>query len=341
MKTLVAGWFSFQNGHATAGDLLSRDLACDWLDRCQLRYDVALAPPFVGGVDLEKIDPQSYSQVLFVCGPFQRGELEARMFDRFDHCRWIGLNLSMELPVEQWNPFDLLIERDSSKGANPDMVFLSPSHRVPVVGVCLVERYPGALVDQANAAVQRLTTSRHMAVVPIDTRLDLNTVGLRNPEEIESLIARMEVLVTTRLHGMVLALKNGVPVIAIDPMAGGAKIQRQARTIGWPIAFAADTMTDTALRESLDYCLSDAARDEACRCGRRAAEQVEAMRDRFVQSLREPANIERRFQERRASPGDKGWISAHLAKVNPAPPPPKARPSLAQRIARLLERRRF
>ncbi len=45
----------------------------------------------------------------------------------------------------------------------------------------------------------------------------------------------MDIVVTTRLHGMVLALKNGVPAIAVDPIVGGAKITQQARAINWPI----------------------------------------------------------------------------------------------------------
>jgi hypothetical protein len=48
-KAPVAGWFSFENGAATAGDLLARDLACEWLERIGLAYDVALAAPFCGG----------------------------------------------------------------------------------------------------------------------------------------------------------------------------------------------------------------------------------------------------------------------------------------------------
>jgi exopolysaccharide biosynthesis predicted pyruvyltransferase EpsI len=66
-----------------------------------------------------------------------------------------------------------------------------------------------------------------MAVIAIDTRLDENRTGLRTAGEVESLIARMDVVLTTRLHGMVLALKNGVPAIAIDSVAGGAKVRRQ------------------------------------------------------------------------------------------------------------------
>ena len=32
MKTLVAGWFSFEQMGASAGDLLARDLVCEWLE---------------------------------------------------------------------------------------------------------------------------------------------------------------------------------------------------------------------------------------------------------------------------------------------------------------------
>jgi len=145
-RALVVGWFSFVDGHATAGDLLSRDLACGWLAECGWAYDVATAPPFAGDVELESADPAAYSHVVFVCGPFQQGELEARLLRRFGHRRLIGLNLSMGATAEGWQPFDLLIERDSATRTNADIVFLSRRPLVPVAGVCLVEDYPGALV---------------------------------------------------------------------------------------------------------------------------------------------------------------------------------------------------
>jgi polysaccharide pyruvyl transferase WcaK-like protein len=57
----------------------------------------------------------------------------------------------------------------------------------------------------------------------------------------------MDMVVTMRLHGMVLALKNGIPAVAIDPQSGGAKIVRQAKEIGWLNAFSVDSATDEAL----------------------------------------------------------------------------------------------
>jgi hypothetical protein len=32
MKILVSGWFSFEQMGATAGDLYSKDIVCQWLD---------------------------------------------------------------------------------------------------------------------------------------------------------------------------------------------------------------------------------------------------------------------------------------------------------------------
>ncbi len=119
----------------------------------------------------------------------------------------------------------------------------------------------------------------------IDTRLDTNSTGLRTVSEVESLIARMDIVLTTRLHGTVLALKNGVPAVAVDPVTKGGKIRRQAETIGWPLVFAADDLTDEALRQAFDYCLTEDARVKARGCCRRAISMVQEVRDEFIASL--------------------------------------------------------
>jgi hypothetical protein len=210
------------------------------------------------------------------------------------------MNLSMKVPLEEWNPFDFLIERDSSAGANPDISFLSHQAHVPVVGVCLVEHYEGAPVEEANIAIQRLLNSREISVVEIDTRLDANTTGLQTPMEIESLLARMDAVVTTRLHGTVLSLKNGVPVLAIDPEVGGAKIRRQAEMIGWPVIFNVDELTDGALQEALDFCLTEAARTKARECRERAVRMAERAQDRFIAAISDTETIELAYQTRLA-----------------------------------------
>lgn len=289
MKFLIAGWFSFEQMGATAGDLLTRDLVCDWLKDLHVDYEVALAHPFDGGVDWQTVNPEDYSHLIFVCGPFGNGWPITEFLPRFSHCRMIGLNLSMLESLDIWNPFALLLERDSSFTSRPDMAFLSKPSRVPVVGVILVhpqkEYRSKARHEEANAALQRLVASQEISAVPIDTRLDENSTGLRTALEVESLIARMDLVLTTRLHGTVLALKNGVPAIAIDPIAGGAKILRQAETIGWPVVFTADTVTDDALQRAFEYCLTESAKTKAQECSQRARQKLTAVYEILVKEI--------------------------------------------------------
>jgi polysaccharide pyruvyl transferase WcaK-like protein len=132
-----------------------------------------------------------------------------------------------------------------------------------------------------------------MAVVPIDTRLDVNATGLRTPREVESVIARMDVILTTRLHGMVLAIKNTVPPLVIDPVAGGHKIRAQARTIGWPVVFPSENLEAAQLESAFEYCLTTAARENAAECRSHAIRLLENAREQFLTTWREKNRYER------------------------------------------------
>jgi hypothetical protein len=288
-KTLVAGWFSFEEMGASAGDIMARDLACQWLEAAGYSYDVALAPPFTGGVDWRLVDPRTYTDVLFVCGPFGNGWPVTDFLTRFVKCRLIGLNLSMLEPLESWNPFKLLFERDSSIISRPDISFLSTQDHVPVVGIILIDTQNeyGKRDSHilANEALRRLADNQQVVRINIDTRLDINTTGLRTAAEIETLIARMDLILTTRLHGMALGLKNGVPVIAVDSVVGGGKITRQARTIGWPFVIPVEELSDESMRKAFDYCLTEQARSAARLCSQRAKKIINEIRSQFIYSL--------------------------------------------------------
>ena len=79
----------------------------------------------------------------------------------------------------------------------------------------------------------------------------------------------------------------GVPVVAVDPAAGGAKIKRQARKLEWPAVFNVDDSSDEALQEAFDYCLSEQARAKAVKCYKQATEAVYQVRDQFVAGIGE------------------------------------------------------
>jgi polysaccharide pyruvyl transferase WcaK-like protein len=143
----------------------------------------------------------------------------------------------------------------------------------------------------------------------------------------------MDVVITTRLHGTVLALKNGVPAIAIDPIAGGAKIRRQAETIGWPLIFNADEITDEDLQKAFDYCLTEAARTEARMCAGRAKKMVEDVRDEFIATLVNPTEIDRRYQARTTMLEDNEWmLPFENAKTSAPGVPRRVRKTIRERI---------
>jgi hypothetical protein len=287
-RTLLAGWFSFEGMGATAGDLMARDLCSRWMTGVGIEHDIALVDPFVGGVDWRSVDPADYAQVVFVCGPFGNGRPITEFLERFAGRRLVGLDLTMLQDLDEWNPFDVLIERDSSRASRPDISFLADEAKVPLVGVVLVHRqaeYRDAMHDQADAAIERLLASRDVAQVAIDTRLDVNSTGLSTSRQVESLIAGMDAIVTTRLHGTVLAIKNGVPPLVIDPIAGGRKVLRQAQTIGWSRVYIADELDDQALAEALDYCLSAEGRTAAANVRDDAVKSADLARVEFIEAM--------------------------------------------------------
>ncbi len=93
-----------------------------------------------------------------------------------------------------------------------------------------------------------------------------------------SLVARLDIVVTTRLHGLALALSAGVPVLAVDPVAGGGKVTAQARAWGWPGLVPAEHSADPGrLDGPWDWCLSAA--------GRQAAHDASRQPDHDARSL--------------------------------------------------------
>lgn len=239
------------------------------------------------------VDPDAYSHLVFVCGPLGNGPPVDELLRRFEGKKRIGVNVTMLDYLGNWNPFDLLIERDSSRTSHPDICFAVESSTVPVVALTLIDSQPEYgernRLEYANKLIQELLEGFDVATVSVNTRLDVDQ-SLRSARAIESLIAKADVVISTRLHGMVLGLKNGVPVVAIDSVSGGAKIARQAATIGWPVCLSIDEIDMEDLRKAFRYCLSEAAGQDARRVAQRAAEIGAGLRSEFVTAFRRAQN---------------------------------------------------
>ena len=288
MRVLVTGWFSLQGGGATVGDVMARDVACEWLAEHGFSYDVAQERALGPRVDWFRVAPERYSHLLFICGPVGADARVAEMLERFAGCRRIALNVSV-VGDPAGRQFDVLIERDGRGGGRPDLALAAPLRRAPVVARVDIPgrqpEYAAVAPDVAHAAFDRLLAGREAAIIAVDTRLDPALPGRRSAAEVEALIGVADVVLTTRLHGIVLALRQGRPALAIDVVPGGAKLLAQARALGWPAAVAVDALDDTELERHLDWCLGDQAQALARSTAERLAGDIGELRAALERAL--------------------------------------------------------
>ncbi|MDH6223914.1 hypothetical protein M2169_000884 [Streptomyces sp. MJP52] len=269
-RILVTGWFSFLHGEATAGDVLALERVREVLGGAGLPHDVAWSAGFrPGALSLERADPASYSHLVFVCGPAHGWQIE-QLHRRFADCVRIAVGVSVVDPASAAvRGFHRVLARDAAGAAAPDLAARAPvQEAVPVVGVILTHgqhEYGGRRLHEAvAAAVTEWLAGADCARMELETRLDARDWRLAStPGQLESVLRRLDVVVTDRLHGLVLALRSGVPVVAVDPVAGGAKVSAQGRVWGWPAVVPGEHVSPAALDRWLHWCLSAEGRDTA------------------------------------------------------------------------------
>jgi hypothetical protein len=271
-RALVVGWPSFVDGIATAGDVLGMEAAREELQRAGLPCDMAFSPVFrPEGLRLEDASPARYTHLVFACGPLH-GPQVAGLHTRYAHCRRVAVGVSVIDPAAPAaSGFHVILARDGDGAAPQADLALHPRHPpVPVAGVIMADTQPEygerSRGDQAGADLTRWMRGWDCALVPLDTRLDREDWRLPyRPAQLEAVIGRLDLVVTTRLHGLVLALKNGVPALAVDPVAGGAKVTGQARVWAWPATMTIDHLDQERLGYWRDWCLSPAGKSAALR----------------------------------------------------------------------------
>lgn len=241
-RVLITGWPSFLHGEATAGDVLAMEAARSVLSDAGLRCDLAWSPVFrPGGPTLEDCPPKDYTHLVFTCGPVRGWQIE-QLHARYRDCYRVAVGVSVIDPADPAvTGFHQVLPRDAPGTAGRlDLAAAVPVPAVPVAVVILAAAQPEyaargrhtPLTDELGEWLGTLDCAR----VVVDTRLAHG--NWRSPgtaAQVEAVIARADVVVTTRLHGLVLALKHGVPALAIDPVTGGAKVAAQAAAWGWPV----------------------------------------------------------------------------------------------------------
>lgn len=283
---LIAGYFSFEEGYATFGDTEAMKVACRWLDDAGVKYDIACHHTNGQvGLPVWALDSSNYDIFIFVCGPWKLNNLD--ILDRFSHCLKIGLNLSLE-DVES-DRFDLLYPRDLPSECNPDLVFSSSPKIKPTIGVCLVhaqEEYGDKQRHQNIAlAVREYIENHDIAYVNLDTLYKDNDYGIENTVCFENLVSRLDVVISSRLHGMVFSLKNGVPVVAIDAIDGGAKLTKQASSVEWPIILNGNSVDQAKINQAVEQCMNDSISVAVEHSQKLALKKIDKIRHKFISDL--------------------------------------------------------
>ena len=293
-RALIAGWFSWPDCNATAGDVMACDVISQWLTNAGLEHDIARAAPIEPTLDWKALDPKQYTHLVFVCGPFNDNAYARDILEAFSHCKKIGVNLSMIARLEDYNPFDLLYERDSDRMNRPDLVFAAGLDDAPVAGLLLVhpQKEYGDLGKhkQAHDLIKHVLAVRGVACVPIDTCLEYNAAGLNGPVQINAVMSRMDLVVTTRMHGLVMALRNGIPAVAVDAISGGAKVLAQAQSVEWPVVTTVDNLTEQWLTDAIGLCLSPAIEQAVENARALAAMKLQAIRDEITSAVQADLN---------------------------------------------------
>ncbi|WP_344632241.1 polysaccharide pyruvyl transferase family protein [Streptomyces glaucosporus] len=262
-RTLLTGWFTFLHGEVTAGDELALRRVQEVLDRAGVPHDTAWSPGFrPDALSLEEADPERYGHLVFVCGPLHGPQIAA-LHERYAHCVRTAVGVSVIDPDDPAvRGFHRVLPRDApGVRAAPDLAAAAPPlPATPVAGVVLTRGQGeyGARRRHEEAA-ERITgwlAGLDCARVELDTRLARDDWRLcRTPAQFQSLLARLDVVVTDRLHGLVLALRAGVPALAVDPVAGGAKVTAQARAYRWPAMVPAERLAPRELDRWWRWCL--------------------------------------------------------------------------------------
>ncbi|WP_438388019.1 polysaccharide pyruvyl transferase family protein [Actinopolyspora saharensis] len=241
MRALVVGWPSFLHGEATAGDVAAMRHVADRLRRSGIDCDTAWSPGFLPGqTGLEAAPAEHYTDLVFVCGP-AHGDQVLELHRRYARCRRTAVGVSV---IDGTDPavtgFHRVLARDGpGRSPTTDLAARRGTDPVPVVGVVLAPQQPEygdrREHSEVHRALRRWISQVDCAPLELDSRLATDEWRrCRTPEQFASLVGRTDLVLTTRLHGLVFGLSNDVPVLAVDPVTGGGKVSAQAWAWDWP-----------------------------------------------------------------------------------------------------------
>lgn len=276
-KRILITWYGSFPGHGTVGDAKAMESAVSHL--VGLGHEVSHATAFpweIAGsrcVDWQRVDPGDYSGVVFVCGPVLANHREtAALFTKFAGSRLAAVSISL-MPFghsTHANPFDTVFARQGSSPyfgdiaiAAPSSVIQRPSRSFVRVGLSLRGPQGEYGTDRcmsreaevaANYVASEALKGQQGEVVMLENHLARSRM---EPDEIEARYAECSLVVTSRFHGAVMAMRAGVPFIAIDQIRGGAKVHTLLSSLGWPHVYKIDELDEVSTARSARELVTD------------------------------------------------------------------------------------
>ncbi|PBB87459.1 MULTISPECIES: capsular polysaccharide synthesis protein [unclassified Mesorhizobium] len=253
-------WYGSLKDNGTVGDLYALQSVAGRLKAIgvDFRHLTASSGYEIPGerVAPDEVVCSDYATLVFICGPIIKDHpIVDAIIRRFPTARKIGISISL-FPADHISytqPFDIVLAREGGPRRFEDVAILAPSHIAPqrirssneplVVGLVLrgaqSEYGPDrSLHDRASTlaahVLNTLATKYQVKTVEIEHHL---TRSGRSPSEIEDLYLSCDLVLTSRFHGAVLAMRNKVPFIAIDQIRGGGKLTSLLADSGWPFVY--------------------------------------------------------------------------------------------------------
>jgi hypothetical protein len=263
-STLLFWWGSYGfKGGPTMGDLLAVNNLSSRLHQRGIVHAVISHPELQipGHLPVEDIySIKPVRRVVLVCGPITDSRDLSDLLSVHRHAIKIAAGVSVLANHARMNRrFHHIVGRD---GIDPSYFDLAISktvepagnRRFETVGVCL--RGPqseygtrrAGMAHQAEATFNNAARELALRPLEIDTVLSpQNGAGA-----IHAGFAASDIVLTTRMHGALLALAAGKPVIAIDQVPGGAKVSAVIGKTGWPFVFRAEQASAETVRSAVD-----------------------------------------------------------------------------------------
>ncbi|RUV06877.1 hypothetical protein EOA60_15505 [Mesorhizobium sp. M1A.F.Ca.IN.020.06.1.1] len=253
-------WYGSLEGNGTVGDLFAVQSVADRLKAAGIGFTHLTASSAfdISGhrTTWEEAIENDYTTLVFVCGPVIKSHpIVDTVIRRFPSLRKIGVSVSQFAPdhANYVQPFDTVLAREGSRQRFEDVAILAPQPVIQkhvreldkrlVVGLVL-RGEQGEYGPQTSLHVRTSALVVHVLeslaakhrVETVEVEHHLARAG-RRPSEIEALYSSCDLVLTSRFHGAILAMRNEIPFIAIDQIRGGGKLTNLLSTSGWPFVY--------------------------------------------------------------------------------------------------------